>query len=97
MLWIVNRNQQICQKRKPSGMAARMMIGSADNAVKDHAGNADPTAAYAVPNLENRSLPEAFEGVDIRYTIGPDRLKEDLVLKHAEAVKSLPRRYAPGD
>ena len=73
-------------------------IGSADNAVKDHAGNADPTAAYAVPNLESRVLyPEAFEGVDIRYTIGPDRLKEDLVLKHAEAVKSFTWRYAPGE
>ena len=45
-------------------------IGSADNAVKDHAGNADPTAAYAVPNLESRVLyPEVFEGVDIRYTM----------------------------
>ena len=73
-------------------------IGSADNAVNDHAGNADPTAAYAVPNLESRVLyPEAFEGVDIRYTIGPDRLKEDLVLKHAEAVKSFTWRYAPGE
>ena len=73
-------------------------IGSADNAVKDHAGNADPTAAYAVPNLESRVLyPEAFEGVDVRYTIGPDRLKEDLVLKHAEAVKSFTWRYAPGE
>ena len=73
-------------------------IGSADNAVKDHAGNADPTAVYAVPNLESRVLyPEAFEGVDIRYTIGPDRLKEDLVLKHAEAVKSFTWRYAPGE
>ena len=73
-------------------------IGSADNAVKDHAGNADPTAAYAVPNLESRVLyPEAFEGVNIRYTIGPDRLKEDLVLKHAEAVKSFTWRYAPGE
>ena len=73
-------------------------IGSADNAVKDHAGNADPTAAYAVPNLESRVFyPEAFEGVDIRYTIGPDRLKEDLVLKHAEAVKSFTWRYAPGE
>ena len=73
-------------------------IGSADNAVNDHAGNADPTAAYAVPNLESRVLyPEVFEGVDIRYTIGPDRLKEDLVLKHAEAVKSFTWRYAPGE
>ena len=72
-------------------------IGSADNAVKDHAGNADPTAAYAVPNLESRVLyPEAFEGVDIRYTIGPDRLKEDLVLKHAGVVKAFTWRYAPG-
>ncbi len=59
----------------------RQILKSADNAVKDHAGNADPTAAYAVTNLESRVLyPEAFEGVDIRYTIGPDRLKEDLVL-----------------
>ena len=41
--------------------------------------------------------PEVFEGVDIRYTIGPDRLKEDLVLKHAEAVKSFTWRYAPGE
>ena len=51
-------------------------IGSADDAMNAHAGNADPTAAYAVPNLESRVLyPEVFEGVDIRYTIGPDRLK----------------------
>ena len=35
--------------------------------------------------------------MDIRYTIGPDRLKEDLVLKHAEAVKSFTWRYAPGE
>ena len=76
----------------------RQILKSADNAVKDHAGNADPTAAYAVPNLESRVLyPEAFEGVDVRYTIGPDRLKEDLVLKHAEAVKSFTWRYAPGE
>ena len=76
----------------------RQILKSADNAVKDHAGNADPTAAYAVTNLESRVLyPEAFEGVDIRYTIGPDRLKEDLVLKHAEAVKSFTWRYAPGE
>lgn len=76
----------------------RQILKSADNAVKDHAGNADSTAAYAVTNLESRVLyPEAFEGVDIRYTIGPDRLKEDLVLKHAEAVKSFTWRYAPGE
>ena len=76
----------------------RQILKSADNAVKDHAGNADPTAAYAVPNLESRVLyPEVFEGVDIRYTIGPDRLKEDLVLKHAEAVKSFTWLYAPGE
>ena len=76
----------------------RQILKSADNAVKDHAGNADPTAAYAVPNLESRVLyPEAFEGADVRYTIGPDRLKEDLVLKHAEAVKSFTWRYAPGE
>ena len=73
-------------------------IGSADDAMNAHAGNADPTAAYEVSHLESRVLyPEAFEGVDIRYTIGPDRLKEDLVLKHAEAVKSFTWRYAPGE
>ena len=75
----------------------RQILKSADNAEKDHAGNTDPTAAYAVPNLESRVLyPEAFGGVDIRYTIGPDRLKEDLVLKHAGAVKAFTWRYAPG-
>ena len=72
-------------------------IGSADDAMNAHAGNADPTAAYEVSHLESRVLyPEAFEGVDIRYTIGPDRLKEDLVLKHAGAVKAFTWRYAPG-
>ena len=76
----------------------RQILKSADDAMNAHAGNTDPTAAYAVPNLESRVLyPEVFEGVDIRYTIGPDRLKEDLVLKHAEAVKSFTWRYAPGE
>lgn len=57
----------------------------------------DPTALYAVPHLKSRILyPEAFDGVDIRYTIGPERLKEDLVLKHADAVKVFTWRYAPG-
>lgn len=47
----------------------------------------DPTAAYAVRHLKSRILyPEAFHGVDIRYTIGPESLKEDLVLKQADAV-----------
>ena len=76
----------------------RQILKSADDAMNAHAGNTDPTAAYEVPHLESRVLyPEAFEGVDIRYTIGPDRLKEDLVLKHAEAVKSFTWRYAPGE
>ena len=36
----------------------------------------DPTAAYAVRHLKSRILyPEAFHGVDIRYTIGPESLK----------------------
>ena len=53
----------------------RQILKSADDAMNAHAGNADPTAAYAVLNLESRVLyPEAFEGVDIRYTIGPDGL-----------------------
>lgn len=74
----------------------RQILKSADDAMNAHAGNTDPTAAYEVPHLESRvRYPEAFEGVDIRYTIGPDRLKEDLVLKHAEAVKSFTWRYAP--
>ena len=76
----------------------RQILKSADDAMNAHAGNTDPTAAYEVPHLESRvRYPEAFEGVDIRYTIGPDRLKEDLVLKHAEAVKSFTWRYAPGE
>ena len=76
----------------------RQILKSADDAMNAHAGNADPTAAYEVSHLESRvRYPEAFEGVDIRYTIGPDRLKEDLVLKHAEAVKSFTWRYAPGE
>ena len=76
----------------------RQILKSADDAMNAHAGNTDPTAAYEVSHLESRVLyPEAFEGVDIRYTIGPDRLKEDLVLKHAEAVKSFTWRYAPGE
>ena len=76
----------------------RQILKSADDAMNAHAGNTDPTAAYEVPHLESRVLYlEAFEGVDIRYTIGPDRLKEDLVLKHAEAVKSFTWRYAPGE
>ena len=57
----------------------------------------DPTAAYAVRHLKSRILyPEAFDGVDIRYTIGPESLKEDLVLKHTDAVKVFTWRYAPG-
>ena len=37
----------------------------------------DPTAAYAVRHLKSRILyPEAFHGVDIRYTIGPESLKK---------------------
>ena len=76
----------------------RQILKSADDAMNAHAGNTDPTAAYEVSHLESRvRYPEAFEGVDIRYTIGPDRLKEDLVLKHAEAVKSFTWRYAPGE
>ena len=76
----------------------RQILKSADDAMNAHAGNTDPTAAYEVPHLESRvRYPEAFEGVDIRYTIGPDRLKEDLVLKHAGAVKSFTWRYAPGE
>ena len=75
----------------------RQILKSADDAMNAHAGNTDPTAAYEVPHLESRvRYPEAFEGVDIRYTIGPDRLKEDLVLKHAGAVKAFTWRYAPG-
>ncbi|MEE0140519.1 MAG: DNRLRE domain-containing protein, partial [Coprococcus sp.] len=75
----------------------RQILKSADDAMNAHAGNADPTAAYEVSHLESRVLyPEAFGGVDIRYTIGPDRLKEDLVLKHAGAVKAFTWRYAPG-
>ena len=57
----------------------------------------DPTAAYAVRHLKSRILyPEAFHGVDIRYTIGPESLKEDLVLKQADAVHAFTWRYAPG-
>ena len=57
----------------------------------------DPTAAYAVRHLKSRILyPEAFQGVDIRYTIGPESLKEDLVLKQADAVSAFTWRYAPG-
>ena len=57
----------------------------------------DPTAAYAVRHLKSRILyPEAFQGVDIRYTIGPESLKEDLVLKQADAVHAFTWRYAPG-
>ena len=57
----------------------------------------DPTAAYAVKHLKSRILyPEAFHGVDIRYTIGPESLKEDLVLKQADAVHGFTWRYAPG-
>ena len=57
----------------------------------------DPTAAYAVKHLKSRILyPEAFNGVDIRYTIGPESLKEDLVLKQADAVHAFTWRYAPG-
>ena len=56
-----------------------------------------PTAAYAVRHLKSRILyPEAFQGVDIRYTIGPESLKEDLVLKQADAVHAFTWRYAPG-
>ena len=57
----------------------------------------DPTAAYAVRHLKSRILyPEVFHGVDIRYTIGPESLKEDLVLKQADAVHAFTWRYAPG-
>ena len=57
----------------------------------------DPAAAYAVRHLKSRILyPEAFQGVDIRYTIGPESLKEDLVLKQADAVSAFTWRYAPG-
>ena len=57
----------------------------------------DPTAAYAVRHLKSRILyPEAFQGVDIGYTIGPESLKEDLVLKQADAVHAFTWRYAPG-
>mgnify|MGYP000022521774 CR=1 FL=1 len=57
----------------------------------------DPTAAYAVRHLKSRiRYPEAFHGVDIRYTIGPESLKEDLVLKQADAVHAFTWRYAPG-
>ena len=57
----------------------------------------DPTAAYAVRHLKSRILyPEAFQGVDIRYTIGPESLKEDLVLKQSDAVHAFTWRYAPG-
>ena len=60
-------------------------------------GEKDPTAAYAVRHLKSRILyPEAFQGVDIRYTIGPESLKEDLVLKQADAVSAFTWRYAPG-
>ena len=33
--------------------------------------------------------------MDIRYTIGPESLKEDLVLKQADAVHAFTWRYAP--
>ena len=57
----------------------------------------DPTAAYAVRHLKSRILYlEAFHGVDIRYTIGPESLKEDLVLKQSDAVHAFTWRYAPG-
>ena len=60
-------------------------------------GEKDPTAAYAVRHLKSRILyPEAFQGVDIRYTIGPESLKEDLVLKQADAVSAFTWRYAGG-
>ena len=48
----------------------RQILKSADDAMNAHAGNTDPTAAYEVPHLESRvRYPEAFEGVDIRYTL----------------------------
>ena len=84
------------QEAPAGGMAGG--AASADNAGNDNAESTDPTAAYAVSHLESRVLyPEAFDGVDIRYTIGPASLKEDLILKHAEAVKSFTWRYAPGE
>lgn len=75
--------------------------GAENNASADTADNAeaeDPTAAYAVRHLKSRILyPEAFRGVDIRYTIGPESLKEDLILKGADAVSAFTWRYAPGE
>ena len=65
-----------------AGAENNVSVDTADNAEAE-----DPTAAYAVRHLKSRILyPEAFHGVDIRYTIGPESLKEDLVLKQADAV-----------
>ena len=75
-----------------AGAENNVSVDTADNAEAE-----DPTAAYAVRHLKSRILyPEAFQGVDIRYTIGPESLKEDLVLKQADAVSAFTWRYAPG-
>mgnify|MGYP000451709894 CR=1 FL=1 len=56
----------------------------------------DPTAAYAVRHLKSRILyPEAFHGVDIRYTIGPESLKEVCALQK-DILETVWRYVKPG-